>query len=129
DPRMRVGDAEREQAQSELSRHYADGRLDHEEYSERLDAAWTAQTMADLSVLCTDLPRPTTPGRRVTPGGPPAVVRRQRPCPWVPVLAVLIGLSIWFDGPVFLAVCPLWWAWSRWAPAARPPARGARPPR
>ena len=46
------------------------------------------------TVLFSDLPRPTTPVRRATPGGPPAVVRRQRPFPWLPVLAVLIGLSI-----------------------------------
>lgn len=118
DPRMRVGDAEREQAQSELARHYADGRLDHEEYSERLDAVWTAKTMADLTVLFTDLPRPLVPVH----AAPPVLLRRQRPFPWVPILAVLIGLSILLDGaPVWLAVFPLWWAWSRFAPAPRPP--------
>lgn len=123
DPRMRVGDAERERAQSELARHYADGRLDHDEYCERLDAVWTARTMSDLTVLFADLPRPVV---RVQPT-PPTTVRRQRPFPWLPVLAVLIGLSILLDGPLWLAVLPLWWAWSRFAPAPRPPSeRGGR---
>ena len=43
---------------SDLAGHYADGRLDHEEYDERLDAIWTARTRADLAVLFSDLPRP-----------------------------------------------------------------------
>jgi hypothetical protein len=53
---IRVGDAEREQAASALGDHYAAGRLDPTEYAERLDAAWSARTRADLTVLFTDLP-------------------------------------------------------------------------
>ena len=46
--------------------HYADGRLDHEEYDERLDAIWTARTRANLSPALSDLPgcRRPTPRRR-----------------------------------------------------------------
>ena len=44
----RIGDAERERATARLGEHFAEGRLDHEEYDERLDAIWSARTAADL---------------------------------------------------------------------------------
>ena len=94
DPRQRIGDAERERATNLLAQHYADGRLDHDEYDERLDAIWTARTQQDLSQLFADLPRQVAPTRPA----PPAV-RRRRPIPWLPVLAILIALSIMLDEP------------------------------
>ncbi|CAM3804330.1 hypothetical protein NOZE110980_15950 [Nocardioides zeicaulis] len=48
DPRLRVSDADRERAMADLATHYAEGRLDHEEYDERLDAIWTARTRVPL---------------------------------------------------------------------------------
>jgi hypothetical protein len=104
DPRQRIGDAERERATSLLAQHYADGRLDHEEYDERLDAIWTARTQQDLAVLFADLPRPVAPPRPA----PPAV-RRRRPLPWLPVLAILLALSFILDAPLFLAILLLPW--------------------
>lgn len=56
DPTMRVGDAERGDVVDRLSKHYSDGRLDHTEFSERLDRAMSARTMADLAGLLSDLP-------------------------------------------------------------------------
>jgi len=56
DPTMRVGDAERGDIIDRLSKHYSDGRLDHAEFSERLDQAMAAKTMADLAGLLMDLP-------------------------------------------------------------------------
>lgn len=99
DPRQRIGDAERERATSLLAQHYADGRLDHEEYDERLDAIWTARTHQDLAVLFADLPRPVAPPRPA----PPAP-RRRRPLPLLPVLAILIALSIITHAPFWLAI-------------------------
>ena len=64
DPRMRIADSDRERAMADLAEHYAEGRLDHEEYDERLDAIWTARTRADLAVLFSDLPRPQAPPAR-----------------------------------------------------------------
>ena len=59
---LRLGDAEREQASALLRDHYAEGRLDTEEYSERLDAVWAARTRADLRPVFADLPgRPGDP--------------------------------------------------------------------
>jgi hypothetical protein len=53
---MRVSDAEREMAASELREHFASGRLDQEELNERLDRAFAAKTRGDLNALFTDLP-------------------------------------------------------------------------
>jgi hypothetical protein len=101
-PQQRVGDAEREQAMSHLAQHYADGRLEHEEYAERLDAIWTARTRQDLALLFDDLPREVAP---VRPASPAVAARGRRPIPWLPVLAILIGLSILLEGaPVWVAI-------------------------
>ena len=61
DPRMRIADSDRERAMADLAMHYADGRLEHEEYDERLDAIWTARTRADLARA---LQRPAPPAGR-----------------------------------------------------------------
>ena len=53
---LRVSDAERNEVADKLSRHFADGRLDEVEFKERLDAAMSAKTQADLAGLFDDLP-------------------------------------------------------------------------
>lgn len=117
---VRIGDAERERAQSTLNDHYAAGRLDHDEYSERLDRIWAARTRAELDPVFTDLPGAAAPSPRVssypysTPASrrPASAVRSRGWRPPVPLLAVLIvlgtiavlanlpfilvGLGVWF---------------------------------
>lgn len=106
---LRIGDAERERAQTTLGEHYAAGRLDHDEYSERLDRIWAARTQAELDPVFADLPgqgsaRPPAaswPARRRT--------TRRLPTPMMVLLIVLgviavlthlpivlIGLAVWF---------------------------------
>jgi hypothetical protein len=58
DPALRIGDTERGEVIDRLSAHYSDGRLDHAEFSERMDRAMTAKTMGDLAGLLSDLPGP-----------------------------------------------------------------------
>ncbi len=53
---LRVGDAERDLAAGWLGTHYAAGRLTRVEYDERLAAALSARTRADLDLLFADLP-------------------------------------------------------------------------
>ena len=53
---MRIGDAERTAIADRLARHFSDGRLDEAEFSDRLDRAMRATTMADLTGLLADLP-------------------------------------------------------------------------
>lgn len=53
---MRIGDRERDAAVSKLQDFHAEGRLNVEEFEERMASALTAKTAADLSKLFTDLP-------------------------------------------------------------------------
>jgi hypothetical protein len=55
-PSLRIGDAEREAVAAELREHYANGRLTHDEFSHRLDAAFAAKTQRDLQRITSDLP-------------------------------------------------------------------------
>jgi hypothetical protein len=73
DHQMRVSDAEREAAATELREHYAAGRLTLEELNERLDKTFAAKTRADLNGLMTDLPSGRSSagsGASGTAGGP-----------------------------------------------------------
>jgi hypothetical protein len=111
-PQTRIADSDRERATSDLAGHYADGRLDHEEYDERLDAIWTARTRADLAVIFSDLPRPQAtypaPPARPASRGP-----RGRQFPLLPVIAVLVVLSVVTNAPFWLLIFPLMFARSR----------------
>jgi hypothetical protein len=66
--RVRIGDAERDTAASELGEHFAAGRLTREEFDERLGRAWAAKTRDDLEPLFLDLP--SGGDRRQEVGGP-----------------------------------------------------------
>jgi hypothetical protein len=63
---QRIGDAERDQAATLLREALAQGRLDNEEFDERINKALTAKTAADLEPLFRDLPGPK-PGAGVAP--------------------------------------------------------------
>ncbi|WP_031507896.1 DUF1707 SHOCT-like domain-containing protein [Streptomyces megasporus] len=69
-PEMRASDADRERVAEVLRDAVAEGRLDMEEFQERLDSAYRARTQGELVPLVRDLPRtaeqrePERPGRR-----------------------------------------------------------------
>lgn len=86
---IRIGNAERTTALEALGEHYAIGRLDNAEYSERVDAVTAARTRSELSELFTDLPEPTpfgpgdgssqlTPAARAASAPVPAGGRREK---------------------------------------------------
>jgi hypothetical protein len=52
---VRASDAEREQTVTVLQRSFVEGRLNQAEFEERVDAAYAAQTRAQLHALTTDL--------------------------------------------------------------------------
>ena len=56
DPRLRVSDADRNLVVAELEQHAAAGRLDLDEYAERVDRALVARTFGDLGAVTADLP-------------------------------------------------------------------------
>ncbi len=60
---LRIGDAERDVAMTQLREHFVAGRLTFDELSERIDFALTAKTQRQIDRLMADLPRPPRPSR------------------------------------------------------------------
>ncbi len=65
--RMRASDADRDSVAHRLREALAEGRLDPDEHSERLDAVYRAKTVGELVPLTEDLPAPNAPGASVAP--------------------------------------------------------------
>ncbi|MER5732322.1 DUF1707 domain-containing protein [Streptomyces sp. NPDC002138] len=75
-PELRASDADRERVVERLRDAVAEGRLDMEEFEERLTAAYASRTYAELEPLTIDLP---APGQ--TPGGPVSFSKAPAPRP------------------------------------------------
>ena len=58
---LRIGDAERDAAMTQLREHFVAGRLTLDELTERIDLALTAKTQRHIDRLMADLPRPPKP--------------------------------------------------------------------
>jgi len=67
DATRRVSDLEREAAVSALRDDLLAGRLTLDEFSERVESAYTARTGGELVLARRDLPAPSTSGRRRRP--------------------------------------------------------------
>jgi Domain of unknown function (DUF1707) len=106
--RMRVSDADRERVAARLREHYAEGRLSSDELDERISAALSAKTNADLRHVMADLPEPA-PEPSYTQqaqawGRRPTVVYRRRPRIWpIAVFALFAALVLPGAGWLFLA--------------------------
>lgn len=122
---MRVSDAERAEVADLLGRHYSDGRLDKQEFDERVARAMSAKTRGDLDGLFDDLPDPDSAAdtaahdRSGGPGGPGGlpgrtgsygVGRRHRGAhPVLIVAAAVILASLAWHGLVGIFFVP-WFA-------------------
>jgi hypothetical protein len=122
---MRVSDAERAEVADRLAANFADGRLDQEEYDERVARAMSAKTQADFDGLFDDLPGMGAPTdnretRSTAASGTPGLAgprsgRRRGPLRLVlTVVLILVALSVvshivtsafWFFGWFFSP----WW--------------------
>ena len=85
---LRVSDADRDAAVSELGEHFQEGRLDRDELEDRSWRALRARTGNDLDEVLADLPRATRAA-----AGTPAVVR-PRPALVPFMVPVLVGLAL-----------------------------------
>ncbi len=70
-PAIRASDRDREAGLQRVQEAFAEGRLDDAEFDERMRAALTARTQAELDVLLADLP-----ATRPAPGPAPATAGR-----------------------------------------------------
>jgi Flp pilus assembly protein TadB len=98
---LRVGDTERNHTAEELSRHFAAGRLDQQEFDERMDAAMHAKTQSELDRLLHDLPAEDRP-----------VARRHRGRGWLPVAFAMVLLAVVASATLHAAVVHgalTWW--------------------
>ncbi len=127
-PGLRIGDADRERAQAKLADHYAAGRLDKDEYDQRLDQIWAARTRAELAPVFLDLPGASRP-----PGGAPYSTaagrarftppRRSRvrswtsrmPAPLLVLLVVLGAIAVMANLPLILVGLGVWFFFFRGA--------------
>jgi len=86
DPNLRAADADREATSDRLRRHHAEGRLDSEEFQERIDRCYQAKTVGELEQLVSDLPpEPTSEGH--------LHLRRLRMVPLVPIVIAIVVIS------------------------------------
>ncbi|MET9292868.1 DUF1707 domain-containing protein [Streptomyces sp. NPDC003077] len=74
-PELRASDADRERVAETLRNAHAEGRLDFEEFEERLETAYKARTFGELRPLTADLPQGHV-------GASPAVHRPGVPATW-----------------------------------------------
>ncbi len=107
--RVRASDAERERLVEQLREHFEAGRLDGEEFNERMEAAFAARFRDELPGLLADLPSGGTGQERAPAGasGPPSgpgTGWRGDPPPWV--RSGFTGPRAWRRGP-FVPILPL----------------------
>lgn len=69
---VRASDADRARVLDDLARHTTAGRLNMDEYSERVNAVYRASTLAELAAISADLPpQPDSPAApRIRPSHP-----------------------------------------------------------
>jgi hypothetical protein len=115
DPSVRAADTDREAIAERLRHSHAEGRLDVQEFQERLDHCYRAKTIGELEQLVGDLPSPERP---------PAHWPRWRQLATVRLVPLLIALfligaatghhrhsGLWILIPLFFLA--RFWRWRR----------------
>lgn len=93
---MRISNAERNDIADILSKHFAEGRLDSEEFDERVGKVMNAKTRGDLIGILDDLPRQ---------GPPPKEPRPRRPLGhWVLALVLVLLVASALAVPPYVHV-------------------------
>ena len=87
-PSLRASDADREQLIDVLKEAFTEGRLSQDEYTARMERAYTAKTYGELAVLTGDLPS------RVPPGFP--AFRPLPPTNSMAIASMIFGLMEFF---------------------------------
>jgi hypothetical protein len=122
---MRIGDEDRERAAALLADHFTAGRLELDEFDERITRIYAARTEADLAPVFSDLPGAALVPHRFDRGGARSR-NRVRTTTLVPfAVSILVAAMAWValtDRPPFFLV-PLAWVavfrWSSWGRRTR----------
>jgi hypothetical protein len=102
DPNLRASDADREATADRLRQHHTDGRLDQDEFQERLDKCFAAKTVGELAELTRDLPG--DPARQVAGGRARfGLLGCLRMIPIVPIILAIVAIHL-----IVGAVSALW---------------------
>jgi len=112
---LRASDADREQIAERLREATTEGRLAPDELDERLGAALSARTYAELDALVADLPgdRVTRPRRRAGAGNALSIARAH-PLAVVAALPFLVA-AVAIVAAVVTGLATLWVVWVAFA--------------
>jgi hypothetical protein len=121
---LRAADADRERIAERLRKSHAEGRLDIDEFQERLERCYGAKTFGELRELVKDLPREEADLRRPSGWFGPS---HRHPAPVAPVLIALIVLAavsghffwLWIPLLFFSFYWRMSWRRSRWLAGPR----------
>ncbi|HEX4280695.1 MAG TPA: DUF1707 domain-containing protein [Solirubrobacteraceae bacterium] len=92
-PNLRASDADREATADRLRQHHTDGRLDQDEFQERLERCFAAKTVGELAELSRDLP--DDPARRRAGGRARfGLLGCLRMLPIVPIILAIVALHL-----------------------------------
>jgi Domain of unknown function (DUF1707) len=110
---MRAGTADRERTVEILKAAFAEGRLDQDEYTERMEGAYASKTYGQLTALTADLPagafQPAAVSGQVDGAGQAApVVPDAVPVSRLAILSVILGvIGLAADGVTSVAAIAL----------------------
>ena len=92
-PNLRASDADRDATADRLRQHHTDGRLDQDEFQQRLDRCFAAKTVGELTELTRDLPDDTARHRA---GGRTGfgLLACLRMIPILPIILAIIALHL-----------------------------------
>src|SRR5215472_13303783 len=97
DPNLRASDADREATADRLRQHHTDGRIDQDEFQERLDKCFAAKTVGELAELTRDLPADQErrgSGARTNLG----LLDYLRTIPIIPIIVAIVAIHLIVGG-------------------------------
>ena len=92
-PNLRAIDADRDATADRLRQHHTDGRIDQEEFQERLDRCFAAKTVGELAELTRDLPD-DTPRHRAGGRTGFGLLGCLRMIPIVPIILAIVAIHL-----------------------------------
>jgi hypothetical protein len=127
-PNLRAADTDREHTAERLRESHSEGRLDMDEFQQRLERCYQAKTVGELDELVHDLPRHDEHAERPSLGWVRPSGARLAPLAAIVIALIVISAAIghhifWLWIPlVFLFWRMSWWRRRRfWAGARRGP--------